>query len=282
MKLKFFTWVLVVILLAAILLAACSTPPTGGTPTTPAITATVPQVLPATAAPTATLTPTPIPPTPTTAPTETPQATSPTPSTLHTLTMASGQTETSATGHLDANQQAGFHFTAQAGQYLELAINTTDPTMILEVTTPDNQPLVKAADQVQSWQGTLPANGQYQVTILSKDTPGDYSLAITIPVRVQFAPGTTSLTLQGTVAGQQVTTYMVKAQKDQTLSVSINSKGNDIFLSIYGLEDGQPYLRSMMGSTSASIQLPLSQDYMVQCVSNNAGEEAFEITISVK
>ena len=265
-----------------ILLAACSPTPPGTTTVTAVATQTVYQVIPPTQAPTATLTPAPPQPTPTPALTATSPSATSTAAAQRVLAMQAGATETSTSGHLDANQQSVYTFTAQAGQYLETALTTTDPSLTLAIATPDNQPLVKTSDQKQSWQGFLPTAGIYQVVVAATSAPGDYSLVITIPVVVKFALGATSITLNGAVANQQVTSYMVKAEKGQTLSVNINSQDKDVFLTIYGVEDGQPYLRSMMGLTSASIKLPVTQDYMVQCVSNGAADETFKLTISAQ
>ncbi len=208
MKIKPLSWVWM-----ALLLAACSVTQPVALISTPILSPTVNQVIPATIAPTLTLTPTAVPGTATpAAPTVTPQSISPTAVLRHQLSMEAGQTETAATGHLEADQQQTYSFNAQAGQFLELALNSTNSSLVLELTTPNHQALVKASDQAQSWKGTLPASGQYQVMVDSKDTGGDYTLTVTIPVRVEFAPGTTSITMNGFAASQQITTNMVKAE----------------------------------------------------------------------
>jgi hypothetical protein len=99
---------------------------------------------------------------------------------------------------------------------------------------------------------------------------------------VIFNLGSPSIALDGSVDAHQITTYMLKGEKDQTLGVIINGPGNDVFLTIYGLQDGQPYIRSVTGNVAAKIKLPVSQDYVIQCVSTGDSNENFKITFEEK
>jgi len=198
------------------------------------------------------------------------------------LTMKPGRTAISIDGDLVKNNRVNYLIDVKAGQYLLASLSTTDQTLSIEIVQPNHNPLLRALDQLQSWQGILPVDGQYQVSVVSKELPGNYNLSITVPVQVIFNLGSPSITLEGSVDAHQITTYMVKGEKDQTMGVNINVPGNDVFLTIYGLQDGQPYIRSVTGNSTAKIKLPVSQDYVIQCVSTGDSDENFKITFEEK
>ena len=104
---------------------------------------------------------------------------------------------------------------------------------------------------------------------------------VTIPVRVTFKTGAVSATVDGRVGPQQINTYLLRALKDQTMTVTITSSKNNILLTIYGLEDGTPYVRSVMGLTTFTFKLPSSQDYVIQCVSTSDSAENYTVTFTV-
>ena len=88
-----------------------------------------------------------------------------------------------------------------------------------------------------------------------------------IPARIQFAPGAISAVIPGQLAGGEVNYYLAGARGGQTMTVRILSPDNDIFLTIYGMSDGSPLVRAMMGQTAWSGVLPMTQDYMIEAVS---------------
>ena len=54
------------------------------------------------------------------------------------------------------------------------------------------------------------------------------------------------------------------------MSVAILSPHNNILLTIYGLQDGNPLVRSVSGATNWTGVLPGTQDYMIEAVATGA------------
>ncbi len=268
------------LLILLYLAAACSAAtPTIVSPTQFVLPPTQPPspsatTAPATATPSATLTPQPATATLPPASTNTPAAV--------VLAMKAGQTEVTAADSLDQNHQPDYLIAAKAGQFMMVSISSTDPSMALQILAPDGSPMIKFSDQKTSWQGLLPLDGNYKVSLASKDGTGSYNLDVVIPVQVKFAAGATSASLDGSVNAHSIISYMIRALQGQTLTVNVDAPGKDVFLTIYGLQDGQPYMRSEMGSSSASIELPTTQDYVVQCVSMGDSDENFKIMFQAK
>jgi len=73
--------------------------------------------------------------------------------------------------------------------------------------------------------------------------------------------------VNGFLNGGEVNYYLANARAGQMMSVSIFSPRNDIFLTIYGMEDGSPLIRSVAGQSSWTGILPGTQDYMIEAVS---------------
>jgi len=97
--------------------------------------------------------------------------------------------------------------------------------------------------------------------------------------RIAFALGTTSGSVQGTLAPQAVQSYVLTAMWNQVMMVSASAPSSPVYLQIYGLYDGG-YL-AVFSSALASWQgwLPRTQDYVIQVY--NSGSAATSYTLSV-
>ena len=89
------------------------------------------------------------------------------------------------------------------------------------VPSPEAQPT--QAPQESETVGSLPTTGS--------DLPSDLPL-VCKPVRISFDEGGTNLTLEGGVAGDTTCRYIFWGEKDQLISVDLQST-NDVFLSIF-------------------------------------------------
>ena len=198
------------------------------------------------------------------------------------LSMEPGRTVVFAGGSLAQNGVTSYLVGASAGQFMMAMINSAVQTMVLQIQAPDGSLLVAANDKKNYWQGALPADGDYLVSVTASGAGGNFDLSVTIPARIVFKAGAISASAQGTVAAHGVTTYLLRALQGQTMSVKVTSPGADVFLTIYGLQDGNPYVRSVTGQTSASFKLPSTQDYVIQCVSTGEAAEDISVDFTVK
>lgn len=110
----------------------------------------------------------------------------------------------------------------------------------------------------------------------------NFGLNVTIPVRITFAPGAVSAQVQGVTAESRVVTYLLKANGGQTMTVVLNAPPNSAGITIYGMQDGQPLIRSQSGATSWTGQLPMTQDYVIQVVPFGNGTVNYTLNVTVQ
>jgi hypothetical protein len=197
------------------------------------------------------------------------------------LVMDSGATKVGVDGGLSQNERANYLVRAASGQYMLAALTSGSQNLYLQVLAPDGSSLLSASQQQTSWQGTLPVTGDYLVSAVASGVGGDFSLSVTIPERVTFQQGAVTASLRGKVGAKETNTYLLRALKGQNMTVTVNAPANDIYLTIYGLDDGQPYVRSVMGQTKFSFDLPTTQDYVIQLVSTHASSENYSVEFIV-
>lgn len=280
---------LVVVVFLITILAACSSPPqpTFAIPTsTPLFTIPTSSGLPTPAAtpslPTQAPTTLPTQSRPTSMPATQVAPTSPvTGSTGERISMSTGSTVAYVPGDLAAGKSITYLAGALAGQYMMLDLTSATNNAYISLVSPDGSILLPASEKKSHWQGALPSNGDYEITVYTPSATR-YTVQLTIPVRVKFAAGATTATVNGLVGARSATTYLLRAQQGQTMTVTINAPNNDIFLTIYGLEDGTPYVKSAMEQSSSSIKLPSTQDYVIEGVSTGDTSEEFTVTFVVK
>ena len=144
----------------------------------------------------------------------------------------------------------------------------------------DHTVLVPNSSQLTTWQGLVPATQDYEITLTAGREDSNYNLGITIPEMIKFAPGAISAAIQGSVAAQQNVHYILYALAGQTMTVKIHSIDNDVLLTLYGIDDGQPLARSASGATEWNGILSRSQYYMIIVVSSgNPSQYLLDITI---
>jgi hypothetical protein len=202
------------------------------------------------------------------------------------IQFAPGATEADAQGQIPANGIATYSVNAQAGQAMELTLSSNSPTARIAVLAPTGAPLAPQRGNPEGtyWQSTLPASGDYIIQILAGNGApvANFGLNVTIPVRITFAPGAISAQVQGTTSQSRVVTYLLKANGGQTMTVNLTAPPNSAGITIYGLEDGQPLIRSQSGATSFNGPLPMTQDYVIQVVPFGNGTVNFTLDITVQ
>lgn len=221
--------------------------------------------------------PTAVPP-PTTAPTPPPAG--------QPIQFAPGATEAEAQGQLPANGIATYTLTAEQGQNMALSLSSNSSSARIAVLSPTGVPLppVRGNPEGTYWQGNLPMSGTYVLQVLAGNAAptANYSLNVTIPVRITFAPGAVSTQVQGTTSQGRIVTYLLRAQGGQTMTVNLLAPPSSAGITIYGLEDGQPLIRSQTGATSFNGTLPATQDYVIQVVPFGNATVNYTLDITVR
>lgn len=205
------------------------------------------------------------------APTKIPGPTSVPPSPpAQAIQFAPGATEAEAQGQLQASGIAAYSLAAQQGQIMQLTLSSNSSTARIAVRSPNGVPLAPQRGNPEGtyWQGTLPATGTYALQVLAGNgaPAANYSLNVTIPVRISFAPGGISASEKGVTNNSRVVTYLLKASGGQTMTLNLLAPPDSAGITLYGLDDGQPLIRSQSGATSFNGPLPATQDYVIQVV----------------
>ena len=139
-------------------------------------------------------------------------------------------------------------------------------------------PLPPDADQYVYTTGW--SDGSFMGVLLIKQTPDGYEWygvflgpdrpQLAGPSRIEFAPGATTATVFGGLAANSIDEYVLYALEGQSMTVTISSPGDQVYLSIVGLSDGFPLVRAASDATSWTGVLPGSQDYSIKAVAGVA------------
>ncbi len=197
-----------------------------------------------------------------------------------------GATEAEVQGQMPAGEIRAYSLNALANQNMQLSLSSNSNTARIAVLAPSGAPLPPQRGNPEGtyWQGNLPANGDYTIQVLAGDgaPTANYSLNVTIPVRIVFAPGAISNQQQGLTSNGRIVTFLLKANGGQTMTANLLAPPSSAGITIYGLEDGQPLIRSQSGATSFNGQLPATQDYVIQVVPFGNTQVNFTLDITVQ
>jgi hypothetical protein len=234
------------------------------------------------------------------------------------IRFAVGTTSAVVSGSLDAGNRARYVLRGGVRQLLDVTLSAPEGTT-LKVTRTNGQALTPIAGTsgATGFRGYLPYTGDYYLTVIASKAVS-YSVNVFIPVRVSFAPGTTSDTVEGSLEAHQGLDYILRAGAGQVLEINVkpeiteNTEGTDSTGGTESDENTPPdenaasdanssgtepnpaapspfqliiygvdgtVLRSGMGEGSSFRGLlPESQDYIV---SVRAGEQAADFTMDI-
>ncbi|MFW6063497.1 MAG: SH3 domain-containing protein [Chloroflexota bacterium] len=127
------------------------------------------------------------------------------------------------------------------------------------------------------WQLACPASGAAHCWV---SAGSEYTKPQPDAARIQFAPGATSATIEGTMQGTDQVHYVFRAAVDQFMTVAVDSPGDSVLFHIQGLADGQVYKGMLSGETEWQGVSGQAQDYLLalNAVGDNA---AYTIHLSI-
>jgi hypothetical protein len=269
------------LLLALIIIAAC-----GGTAVPPADDSTVAtmvantlQAYQAQATPTLISTITPMP-TLTVQPPATLTSTPLVPSVR--IEFLKGTTQMVLTGQLQAGQTLSYALWVSAEQPMVIQVDSANQDAKLSIRGANGIVLLPASSNQSYWQGLAPTSQDYFINLQGSTSTVGFSLNLTIMARIRFAAGETRTVLKGLTEGGYAVSYVVHANQGQKMDVTLSVPPDSAALSIWGLDDGQPYARAQSGITDFSLNLPTSQDYVVAVVPFGGATVEYNLTVRVK
>jgi hypothetical protein len=198
------------------------------------------------------------------------------------ITFLNGATVGVVNAPIQAAQSQSYVLKALKAQPMFVFVGSANNDVTVSIKTQDGTNILSEAARQTSWQGSLPQTGDYFLTIHGGASTENFSLTVTVPLRIVFAAGAVSGTVNGnTVAGYGVS-YALFAGKGQDMNVDLENLSSKASLSIYGFTDGQRYLRSDKGQTSFHFKLPSTQDYIIVVTPTVDNEVSFTLTIKIQ
>jgi len=100
------------------------------------------------------------------------------------------------------------------------------------------------------------------------------------PERIEFPPGVTSVTLEGSIFPIGDKRYMLHGHAGQTMSLAVASPYDHVFLSVYG-SDGAVLVSVLDETTSWTGELPRTLEYMITLVSIAGSETTYTLQVDM-
>jgi hypothetical protein len=196
------------------------------------------------------------------------------------IEFASGTTGAGVDGSVKAGSTRSYILSAAKGQLLMASFSSAAADLKLRIVESATGKVLITADGT-STQTFLPANGDYLIQLLGGSADANFTLGVTIPRTISFAAGTYSASVDGKITGRQPVFYLLRAQVGQTMTVKLTSPSNGVVLTIYGLQDGQPLVRSDFGLTEWTGDLNVTQDYIIIAMPS-VDSTTFSMTVTIK
>lgn len=190
-----------------------------------------------------------------------------------------GATYGAERGTIEPGQTQNYVLRAQQGQPMLTAVVSPHNDVTMAILSESGSTLLPASLGWSNWQGILPATQDYYIQVIGGTSQQNFSLWVSIPSRLEFPPGATTATNSGQTVDGNIASYVVAAQGGQIINIVLVPEPNLAALTVWGFSDGQPYIRAQMGSTSFNMQLPSTQDYIIDVVPQ--GNQIVNFTLRV-
>ena len=198
------------------------------------------------------------------------------------INFAPGATYGTTQGTISAGGTMNYVLKAQLGQPMMASVSSRNNDVTMAIIAQDGVTLLPASQEWSSWQGSLPDTQDYYFQIIGGSETENFTLWVSIPSRIQFSPGAVSATVSGSTVDGYIASYVVAAQGGQTMDIRLTPNPNVAALTVWGFSDGQPYMRAQMGSTTFNMQLPSTQDYIIDVVPQGGQEVEFTMKVEIR
>ena len=162
-----------------------------------------------------------------------------------------------------------------------LITNSLNSDVTLGVFEPNGTMLLDPANKWTRWQGLLPKTELYKIQVIGGATAEDYTLTAKVAQLVNFDPGATSITLNGSTVKGYVFSYAFSCTANQTMTVTLTVPSGTAYINIFGLATGT-LLSSAAKATTWTGVLPQTEDYVIEVVPSNGQVVNYSLTVSVQ
>jgi hypothetical protein len=216
-----------------------------------------------------------------------PTALSPTDNTLERIKFAAGSTSATVTGHLESSGSKQYILHALAGQTMTINLAFTAGRAILVVWGDDGNVLLSDHAEASNFQRQLPTTEDYHIQLKgSPEGSTDYSMTVIIPSvnsgakRIEFAPGSASSTVNGTLQPSMSDQYIINVQAGQTMTIDLTFTVGQAILVVWGA-DGDVLISAHAEASNFQGLLPTTQDYFIMVKGRPDGNTAYSMTVTI-
>jgi hypothetical protein len=132
------------------------------------------------------------------------------------------------------------------------------------------------------WRGSLPRTEDYYIGVYGGGAPQDFTLSIQLATRVKFKEGVAAAAVGGNTVDGTIAVYSVLGQQDERMVVTISGTGGKAALAVSGFVDGKQYLRATENKTTFTLDLPVTQDYIIEVVPVGGQTVGFVLDVEVR
>ncbi|HEY3310432.1 MAG TPA: hypothetical protein VGK00_02220 [Anaerolineales bacterium] len=199
------------------------------------------------------------------------------------INFAAGATAGVIEKEIQPGQVINYLVGAAAAQPLMLTVTSPNKDVIFSVKgLKDGKVLVPASMNLSAWQTMLTVTQDYLIQLTSLGSSAElFTLNVITPARVNFDPGSDTTLLLGSTPGGWNVSYVLRARAGQRMDLNLYAPDGNAVLSIYGYEDGQPYLRYVVEQTTFGFKLPATQDYIIQVVPRAGAVANYSLSITI-
>ena len=199
------------------------------------------------------------------------------------INFPTGATAGTTQGQLQPGQVQNFLVGAAAGQPFMVSVNSLNNDVYFSVSgRQDGIVLLPASNKYSSWQTMLSKTEDYLVQVYAGATTENFTLNIITPARIVFDPGAVTAQRSGSTPGGLNVAYVLRANAGQKMDLQLTAPDGNAVLSVYGYQDGQPYLRYVVEQTSFTMTLPATQDYIIQVVPRAGAVAPYTLKIKIQ
>ena len=165
-----------------------------------------------------------------------------------------------------------------------ITADTPNHDVIFSVTgLGDGIVLLDPSLKLYSWQTMLTVTQDYLVQVKSLGSSAElFTLNVITPARVKFDVGSDTTLLKDSTPGGWNVSYVLRASAGQRMVLNLYPPDGNVVLSMYGYQDGQPYLRYVTEQTTFGMVLPATQDYIIQVVPRAGAVVDYSLGITIK